>query len=310
MSGFRTSNQLSDRLLALLTGEEWKVVYYIIRRTFGLSQPEGNRISLREFATGYFMSGTRMDYGTGLSVSTVEKALSAMRQFGVVREVMPRDERAGKAAMYRVEIKPEAIDIAGLERRQKARQEAASARTEAARGAKSLRTLDTPSVAQNGGPPRTVAQNPPPLSDSNDPFCRTEPTPSVPQNPLDRHGERQGESQGTDKGDARGNSGKRRKALKDSRSDTAAIQAVRFQIGRYPPKELWDRTIEVLGGSPDALLLKTCREEWIARGFNPVSWVWLLEWYPNGGPIDRDYGKGGNGKSNGATIEPGKYAGR
>ena len=77
---------------------------------------------------------------------------------------------------------------------------------------------------------------------------------------------------------------KRRSA--DPRTKHPAIQATKRVLGgrRYPPLEMYDRIIEVLGDSPDEAMLTACRREWRERGHNPESWKWLTEWYPAGGP--------------------------
>jgi hypothetical protein len=84
----------------------------------------------------------------------------------------------------------------------------------------------------------------------------------------------------------------------DPRSKLPAIQCVKGITNKYPPKELYDPVIAALGETPDGELLLKCRQEWVARGYNPSSWVWLLEWYPQGIP-----GKNGGGKKPAKTGE-------
>lgn len=80
----------------------------------------------------------------------------------------------------------------------------------------------------------------------------------------------------------------------DPRSDSAAIQCARGVGGRYPPKEIYDDVIRILGESPDGEKLAACRKTWVGRGYNPNSWNWLLEWYASGiTPL----GRNGNGAS-------------
>ena len=87
---------------------------------------------------------------------------------------------------------------------------------------------------------------------------------------------------------------KRKPVQTDPRSQTPAIWAVRELTSRYPPRELYDTIIGVLGDTPDTKRLAECREAWVARGYNRNAWTWLLEWYPNGIP-----------KRNGARASPG-----
>jgi len=77
---------------------------------------------------------------------------------------------------------------------------------------------------------------------------------------------------------------KKPKSRADPRTKSTPIQAIRAVIGgrRYPPRELYDTIISVVGNHPDMALLKACRAEWITRGYNPNSWKWLTEWYSSG----------------------------
>lgn len=78
---------------------------------------------------------------------------------------------------------------------------------------------------------------------------------------------------------------KRQSSASDPRSKSPAITCVRSVIGgKYPPKELYDAIINVLGENPDEAKLAGCRQAWLARGYNPNSWQWLLEWYSGGIP--------------------------
>jgi len=72
----------------------------------------------------------------------------------------------------------------------------------------------------------------------------------------------------------------------DPRSKHPAIIAVREAIGtrRYPPLEMYDGLISVLGENPDANRLRSCRQAWVERGYNPNAWTWASEWYAHGIP--------------------------
>lgn len=76
---------------------------------------------------------------------------------------------------------------------------------------------------------------------------------------------------------------KRRTRISDPRSKTPAIQCVRgIMNNRYPPVELYDEIIAILGETPDGSFLADCRREWVARGYNAHGWNWLRDWYKNG----------------------------
>jgi hypothetical protein len=63
----------------------------------------------------------------------------------------------------------------------------------------------------------------------------------------------------------------------------AAIVAVRHLTGRYPPRPLWPTIEAAIGDQPDTALLRACYEAWLSRGYNGRSFVWLFEWYAQGG---------------------------
>jgi len=93
-----------------------------------------------------------------------------------------------------------------------------------------------------------------------------------------------------------------RRRTADARTGHVAIQCVRRILGgrRYPPLELYDRIIGVLGETPDEGLLRRCRERWVENGYNRQGWAWLTEWYAAGGPK-------GNGR--GARASPRQASG-
>src|SRR5262245_31282541 len=70
----------------------------------------------------------------------------------------------------------------------------------------------------------------------------------------------------------------------DPRSKHVAILACRELAEQFPPKELWDRIIAVLGDDIDVARLSDCRREWVERGYNRASWKWATEWYQTGVP--------------------------
>lgn len=97
-------------------------------------------------------------------------------------------------------------------------------------------------------------------------------------------------------GDGNGKSGSRRRKAKrasggeavkrrevDTRRQHPAIMCLRaLNGGRYPPKVLWDEIIALLGDAPDTERVRTFYRTWIARGYNPNSWMWLLDWFKRG----------------------------
>lgn len=68
----------------------------------------------------------------------------------------------------------------------------------------------------------------------------------------------------------------------DPRSKHPAIVAVQNVRGSYPPKAIWDTVIELLGDHPDVPRLGKLWVAWVARGYKPMNYGWLVDWYPNG----------------------------
>jgi len=78
---------------------------------------------------------------------------------------------------------------------------------------------------------------------------------------------------------------KSRPSKRDPRTDTPAITAVReLMDNRNPPKSLYDKIIAALQDDPNRQRLEECRIQWVSHGYNPNSWIWLLDWYVNGIP--------------------------
>jgi len=88
--GFRSPNttplpdEFFDFVLYYLTGAETKVCLYIARRTFGWKKPTDN-ISLMQMVNGITKkTGEILDRGTGLSKSSVAKAVNSLVEMNVV----------------------------------------------------------------------------------------------------------------------------------------------------------------------------------------------------------------------------------
>lgn len=70
----------------------------------------------------------------------------------------------------------------------------------------------------------------------------------------------------------------------DPRSKHPAIQCIRgLNKNHYPPIEIYDDAIGILGDKPNGPRLSDCRKEWVKRGHNPAGWGWL-DWYRDGIP--------------------------
>lgn len=116
-NSYQTPNFSADRLLSLLTGDEYKVLHYAIRQTLGFQRDQA-RISISQFSSGKKSAdGSRvLDAGTGLSKPTVMAILKVLHRIGVVRQLAPNNIQ-NEGILYGVCITDECVDYAMLEQR-------------------------------------------------------------------------------------------------------------------------------------------------------------------------------------------------
>ena len=94
LNGFLFPDALLDRVMANLTGAEFKVLAYIVRRTLGFKK-ESDTISLDQICSGVRRpDGVTLDAGTGLSKKTAIAALKGLEDKGVIiaRKRMSREK--------------------------------------------------------------------------------------------------------------------------------------------------------------------------------------------------------------------------
>src|SRR5215212_7129830 len=96
-------DQVIDELLPQLSGAELKVVLYICRRTLGFQKLSDN-ISLQQLLSGLVKkNGDRLDYGTGLSKTTLLKTLRDLQDKGIIETThRSSSERGDEATNYRL----------------------------------------------------------------------------------------------------------------------------------------------------------------------------------------------------------------
>lgn len=99
-------DQLFDEHLHLLSGAELKVLLYICRRTFGFKRDSDN-ISLNQMLGGIVKKdGTRLDHGTGLSKSTLLKAIKSLVDMNlIVSEQRSSESKGNEATNYRLNVR-------------------------------------------------------------------------------------------------------------------------------------------------------------------------------------------------------------
>jgi hypothetical protein len=84
LDGTLFPDALLDRVMANLTGAEFKVLAYIVRRTFGFKK-QADTISLDQICNGVKrVDGRLLDGGTGLSKKTAIAALKGLEDKGVI----------------------------------------------------------------------------------------------------------------------------------------------------------------------------------------------------------------------------------
>lgn len=91
-----------DELAHRLSGSEYKVLMYILRRTFGFKK-ESDSISFNQMLKGITkQDGTRLDYGAGISSpATLSKAVNKLVELGVIIAIKNTSaERGNEATIY------------------------------------------------------------------------------------------------------------------------------------------------------------------------------------------------------------------
>jgi DnaD/phage-associated family protein len=112
---FIVPNIFTDKLMNLLTPEEFKILIYMARRIYGFHKTS-DQIGLSQFARGIKTSaGEQLDYGVGLAPNTIRKALENLKSFGVIIEVKKATSIA--AAEYALQNDIAGVDLNGLETR-------------------------------------------------------------------------------------------------------------------------------------------------------------------------------------------------
>lgn len=94
-----------DQWMADLSGAELKVVLYVARRTFGFGK-ESDNISLNQIASGIKKrDGTILDRGTGLSVSSVARAVKTLEEQKIlIRQININDKNEHDENTYSLNL--------------------------------------------------------------------------------------------------------------------------------------------------------------------------------------------------------------
>jgi len=85
-----------------LTGAEFKVLWYIVRHTFGW-QKTGDRISYKQFQQGIQrQDGTWLDKGTGLGTRAIAYSLKKLEEMGFIERIS--GPKRGKTGFYKLKF--------------------------------------------------------------------------------------------------------------------------------------------------------------------------------------------------------------
>jgi predicted transcriptional regulator len=95
LNGTIVPDDIFDVLMPLCSGAEFKVLAYIVRRTFGFKK-ESDAISLKQMVEGITTrDGKVLDRGTGLSKPTVAAAVKGLVEKGIIEVERNRSKEKG-----------------------------------------------------------------------------------------------------------------------------------------------------------------------------------------------------------------------
>jgi hypothetical protein len=118
-NSFQTPNDYVDSVMPHLTGEEFKVLIYAVRRILGF-QKRQDRISLSQFTDGIKnKDGEILDSGTGLSVATVKKCLANLVAFNLMIRAGENDPKTNDGILWELQWDSDKVNWSALEQREK-----------------------------------------------------------------------------------------------------------------------------------------------------------------------------------------------
>jgi len=153
-NSFQHPNLYVDGYMHLLTGEEFKVLTYAVRRIFGFNKRQ-DRISLSQFVSGTVSrdDGRQLDNGTGLSNQTVRRCLAVLTKANLVKKIADNDPKINEGTLYALELDSKKVDLEWLTQqhlKRSASRTMNTARTVLAQKATPA-MADTPSADSRGG---------------------------------------------------------------------------------------------------------------------------------------------------------------
>ena len=114
LNSFQVPNAYVDQYMHLLTSDEFKVLTYAVRHSFGFNKWQ-NRIGVSQFESGLATeSGEIRDHGTGLSVDAIQKALASLIRARIVRPKPSNDPAVNNVNIklfYVLQLDSDAVDM-------------------------------------------------------------------------------------------------------------------------------------------------------------------------------------------------------
>lgn len=100
-------DDLLDLWMSYLSEAELKVLLYIVRRTFGFKK-DADAISVRQMQEGIRRAdGSVLDYGTGLSLSSVQRGVKGLLGYGLIlAERRQSAARGDETTVYQLRLAP------------------------------------------------------------------------------------------------------------------------------------------------------------------------------------------------------------
>jgi hypothetical protein len=162
-NSFQTPNAYVDEVMPYLTGEEFKVLTYAVRRILGF-QKRQDRISISQFTDGtHSKDGGVLDKGTGLSIGTVKTCLKSLVDFGLMVRLDENDAKANEGVLWALQWDGSKVNWMALEDRYAKKQETGKKRISKARSVRQTHvTRQTP--ASGTEHPPVSPTDPPPAS--------------------------------------------------------------------------------------------------------------------------------------------------
>lgn len=115
-NSFQTPNGYVDDIMPYLTGEEYKVLTYAVRRILGF-QKRQDRISLSQFTDGTrsIKDGHILDSGTGLSRATVINCLDNLVKFGLMVKEGENDPKTNEGTLWSLQWNEDDVNWKSLQ---------------------------------------------------------------------------------------------------------------------------------------------------------------------------------------------------